>query len=103
MAAPVLSSSSVDTTAADVPRMWAHAVSRYQDLTATKLPHPAGIQSIQQLSEEVLSAAERFQSYRHDGSKADRIRSSVARCLGPLQQLGNLVTQATKTVRTGGI
>ncbi|KAK7967599.1 AGC PKA kinase [Apiospora aurea] len=90
-----LTASTIDT---GVPRMWAHAVSRYQELAATKLPHPTSIQSIPQLFDEVLSASDRFKNYRHDGSKVDRLRSYVARCLGPLQQLGTLVTQATKTV-----
>lgn len=88
----------VGTENADVPRMWANAVLRYEGLTETKLPRPGSIKTIPQLLEETLSANNRFKSYRHDGSKLAKLRTSVSRCLGPLQQLGNLVTQATKSV-----
>lgn len=94
----VYNSPLVGTENADVPRMWANAVVRYEELTNTKLPRPGSIQTIPQLLEETLSANVRFKNYRYDGSKLAKLRTSVSKCLGPLQQLGSLVTQATKSV-----
>ena len=71
---------------------------RYEELTATKRPHPVDIQKITQLFDEVLYTGGKFKRLRHDGFKVNRLRSSDARYLDPLHQLGTLGTHATNHI-----
>lgn len=83
----------------DIGAIWSAAVARYEATTSAKVQTLAGTKSVDDILMETKDREKSFTSRRHDGSKLDKFRTLVRQSLGPIQILGDIVSNATKTVK----
>ncbi|KAM0813893.1 putative Ankyrin repeat-containing domain protein [Seiridium cardinale] len=76
--------------------MWTTALAQYEELTGTRPSISDELESLEEFVKETAQMQAKFEKFRHDDSKHDRLRSLIARSLGPIQLLGNIVARATK-------
>lgn len=81
----------------DVGLIWESAVDRYQAITGEQIQQLARAKSVAQILEDIDDNEARFKIHRHDGTKLDRFRTLVSQSLSPIQFVGDIVAQATKT------
>ncbi|RSL87145.1 hypothetical protein CDV31_016307 [Fusarium ambrosium] len=82
----------------DVGLIWESAVDRYQAITGEQIQQLARAKSVAQILEDINDNEARFKIHRHDGTKLDRFRTLVSQSLSPIQFVGDIVAQATKTM-----
>ncbi|MCJ1394650.1 hypothetical protein MMC18_007530 [Xylographa bjoerkii] len=82
----------------DIGAMWKAAIDRYETITKVKIESLSGAHNIDQILAEIEKRQAKFDRYRHDGSKLDKFRTLVKNSLAPIQVLGDIVSQATKTI-----
>ncbi|KAF9768691.1 hypothetical protein IL306_013959 [Fusarium sp. DS 682] len=86
-----------DTEVTDVGLLWQNAIDRYKEIT-DKDGEIERVANVQQVLDTIEDREEKFKWRRHDGSKIDKFRTLVNQALAPLQLIGELVVQATKTL-----
>jgi len=82
----------------DAVQIWKAALDEYQRITGVRLQTLDSVSNIDDLLAQVNKDEEKFNRYRHNGSKFDRFRTLIRHSLGPIGELGNIVTQAAKAV-----
>jgi len=82
----------------DIGAIWKAAVEHYEKTTNVKLSSVRA-NDVNQILAEIKDKNERFELYRHDGSKLDKFRTLVKSSLDPIEKLGDIVAQATNAVR----
>jgi hypothetical protein len=87
----------------DIGAMWKAAIDRYETITGAKIESSSGAKDINQILDNIQNRQARFERHRHDGSKLEKFRTLVRNSLVPIQMLGDIVAQATKTVRTAPV
>ncbi|KAF4627731.1 hypothetical protein G7Y89_g10420 [Cudoniella acicularis] len=80
-----------------VGAIWKAAISRYEEITLQKIESFAGVNSADEILDQIHERERRFKGYRHDGSKLDKFRSHVNKSLGPIEKLSNIVASAAST------
>lgn len=87
----------------DVGAIWKAAIDRYETVTKVKIGSLSGTNNIDQILANIQKRQAKFERHRHDGSKLDKFRTLVKNSLAPIQILGDIVSQATKTVRNSSL
>ncbi|KAI8724317.1 hypothetical protein NCS52_00000500 [Fusarium sp. LHS14.1] len=82
----------------DVGLIWKSAVDRYEAITGEQIQQLARAKNVAQILEDIDNNEARFKIHRHDGTKLDRFRTLVSQSLSPIQFIGDIVAQATKTL-----
>jgi hypothetical protein len=83
----------------DVGAIWSAAVVRYEATTNIKIQSLAGPKTVDEILIDSKERERSFSRHRHDGSKLDKFRTLLGRSLAPIEMWGDIVTNATKTVR----
>lgn len=83
----------------DIGAIWSAAVVRYEATTSVKVQSLAGPKSVDEILTDSKDKEKSFTSHRHDGSRLDKFRTLVKNSLAPIEMWGDIVTNATKSVR----
>jgi len=83
----------------DIGAIWSAAVVRYEATTSIKIQSLAGPKSVDEILIDYNDREKNFSSHRHDDSRLDKFRRLLSRSLAPIEMWGDIVTNATKTVR----
>lgn len=89
---------SIQKPSADVQSIWGAAVAQYEKLTGVHLDHLKKPKTFDEIWSELSQTQSSFQNVRSNGGKYDKLRSKVARSLGPISLVGDIVAHATKAV-----
>ena len=84
--------------ATDVGVIWHAAIERYEKITQVKAMPSVGSNNVEQILTQIEGMKIKFEKKRHDGSKMDKFRTLVKNTVIPIQQLSDIVVQATKIV-----
>ncbi|KAI1167871.1 hypothetical protein F5B18DRAFT_334743 [Nemania serpens] len=87
---------SIQKPSADVQSIWGAAVAQYEKLTGVHLDHLKKPKTFDEIWSELSQTQSSFQNVRSNGGKYDKLRSKVARSLGPISLVGDIVAHATK-------
>ena len=90
---------SVSGPSTDIGAIWDAAVLRYETTAGIKIQSLAGPASADNILINSKEREKQFTSRRHDGSRLDKFRTLVRKALGPIEMWGDIVTNATKTVK----
>lgn len=90
--------SEADATA-DIGTIWQTAINRYEESARVKIESLAGASSVDVILDDIREQETKFKGYRHDGSRLAKFRTLVARSLGPIEKVGDIVASAASLVR----
>ncbi|KAH7480071.1 hypothetical protein FOMA001_g7651 [Fusarium oxysporum f. sp. matthiolae] len=82
----------------DISLLWQSAIDRYKAITGKEVDLKRTT-NVQQVLDTIEDKEENFKWRRHDGSKIDKFRTLVKEALAPIQLIGDIIVNATKTVR----
>ncbi|KAI4146689.1 MAG: hypothetical protein L6R39_003369 [Caloplaca ligustica] len=85
--------SEADATA-DIGTIWQTAINRYEESARVKIESLAGASSVDVILDDIREQETKFKGYRHDGSRLAKFRTLVARSLGPIEKVGDIVASA---------
>lgn len=87
-----------DSEVSDISLLWQSAIDRYKAITGKEVDLKRTT-NVQQVLDTIEDKEEKFKWRRHDGSKIDKFRTLVKEALAPIQLIGDIIVNATKTVR----
>ncbi|EWG49990.1 hypothetical protein FVEG_09329 [Fusarium verticillioides 7600] len=86
-----------DPEVSDISLLWQGAIDRYKAITGKEVDLERAT-NVQQVLGALEDKEEKFKWRRHDGSQIDKFRTLVKEALAPIQLIGDIVVNATKTV-----
>lgn len=90
------------TGMADTLEMWNTAIAQYEKATGVRLATLKGVNTVEDILNEVQLKQRVFLGRRHSGSRSDRVRAVLSQSLKPIGQLLEIATQASKGVSLSG-
>ncbi|KAH7216441.1 hypothetical protein BKA60DRAFT_65836 [Fusarium oxysporum] len=81
----------------DISLLWQSAIDRYKAITGKEVDLKRTT-NVQQVLDTIEDKEENFKWRRHDGSKIDKFRTLVKEALAPIQLIGDIIVNATKTM-----
>ena len=91
-------SSGADATS-NIAAIWKGAIDRYEQITKAEMQHMAQASSVDDILNNIHDQETKFKGFRHSGSKTDKFRTLVSKCLDPINKVGDIVASASSTVR----
>lgn len=98
MATVELTVGSGTAPATDIGTIWKAAIDRYEEITMVKIEALARANNMDEILLEIQGRETKFLSYRHNGSRIEKLRSLMSRTLNPVGKLSNIVASAASTV-----
>ena len=83
----------------DVGLIWDEAIHRYEATTMVKIESLAGARNVDEILNAIHERERNFKGYRHNGSKLDKFRTLISKCLNPIDKVGNMVASGASTVK----
>ena len=85
-------------TTSNIATIWKSAVDRYEQITKVKIQNLAQASNVDDILNNIHEQETKFKDYRHSGSKPDKFRTLVKKCLDPINKVGDIVASAASTV-----
>ena len=85
----------------DVGSIWEQAIVDFEAIAKVKLGVPVEPMSVDMIVRDLNNRKTLFGKHRHDGSKLDKLRTSLKMSLDQVENLGEIITLAAKIVRHG--
>jgi hypothetical protein len=83
----------------DVGALWSDAIAQYEKLAGVKLQSMEQAQTVEDVLGFMEGWSGKFDKFRHDGGKLDKLRSLVRDGLSPIDEIGGYLASAASSVR----